>query len=385
MATSSGTRCTGLHPHQCKLKPHLTLLLAFCVQTKREADEVCAGLSRIHPCEALHGDIGQDMREKTLNRFREGRINVLVATDVAARGLDIPNVDLVVHFDLPQEAESFLHRSGRTGRAGRKGTAIALLGPEDTSKFQFILKSTKAKVEMVAPPGPEEVMRAASLQVANRLDKVDPAVVKFFEPAAERLLQVQDPHFSLAASLAALSGFTEVPKPRSLITQEEGVMTLRLMGKPGRLGSPGSVIACIGTVQSNAGDVVGRIRMLRDGGKEGAAFDVPSSASAQILAHAGLLASQGLTLDVPKTLPMEAALGNRSNERRNSGTGNTRGWDQRGRRNDRSSNWNRNEGRSSKSFNGNQRSGWSDDSYGRRETGRTGGGSKSRTWKDDAW
>ncbi|KAK9676522.1 hypothetical protein RND81_11G082600 [Saponaria officinalis] len=94
-------------------------------QTKRDADNLAHAMGRKnYKCEPLHGDIAQGQRERTLSRFREGDINILVATDVAARGLDIPNVDLIIHYELPSSSEIFVHRSGRTGRAGKKGTAI---------------------------------------------------------------------------------------------------------------------------------------------------------------------------------------------------------------------------------------------------------------------
>ncbi|KAL1307689.1 hypothetical protein HN51_049583 [Arachis hypogaea] len=102
-------------------------------QTKRDADRLTYGLAKTVQCEALHGDISQAQRERTLAGFRNGHFNVLVATDVASRGLDIPNVDLVIHFDLPNSSEIFVHRSGRTGRAGKKGTAI-LVYTEDQSR-----------------------------------------------------------------------------------------------------------------------------------------------------------------------------------------------------------------------------------------------------------
>ncbi|KAK9070842.1 hypothetical protein SSX86_009410 [Deinandra increscens subsp. villosa] len=111
-------------------------------QTKRDADRLAYALQKSFSCEALHGDISQHQRERTLAGFREGRINVLVATDVAARGLDVPNVDLVnisdslvicnlymenvIHYELPNSSEIFVHRSGRTGRAGKKGSAILM-------------------------------------------------------------------------------------------------------------------------------------------------------------------------------------------------------------------------------------------------------------------
>ncbi|KAK7320445.1 hypothetical protein VNO77_29922 [Canavalia gladiata] len=102
-------------------------------QTKRDADRLSYTMAKSVQCEALHGDISQAQREKTLSGFRNGHFSVLVATDVASRGLDIPNVDLVIHYDLPNNSEIFVHRSGRTGRAGKKGTAI-LVYTEDQSR-----------------------------------------------------------------------------------------------------------------------------------------------------------------------------------------------------------------------------------------------------------
>ncbi|KAI3736467.1 hypothetical protein L6452_16009 [Arctium lappa] len=95
-------------------------------QTKRDADRLSYAMQKHFTCEALHGDITQNQRERTLSGFRDGRFNVLVATDVAARGLDVPNVDLVIHYELPNDSEIFVHRSGRTGRAGKKGKAILI-------------------------------------------------------------------------------------------------------------------------------------------------------------------------------------------------------------------------------------------------------------------
>lgn len=80
----------------------------FCLQLR--ADEVCDAVGAVHPTVVLHGDISQGMRDRSLQQFRDGKVSVLVATDVAARGLDIPSVDLVVHYDVPQDNESFLHR-----------------------------------------------------------------------------------------------------------------------------------------------------------------------------------------------------------------------------------------------------------------------------------
>lgn len=106
-------------------------------ETKREADRLAYAMARHYRCEALHGDISQSQRERTLSGFRSGNFNILVATDVAARGLDVPNVDLVIHYALPNCSETFVHRSGRTGRAGKKGTAILIYTQEQARQVRI--------------------------------------------------------------------------------------------------------------------------------------------------------------------------------------------------------------------------------------------------------
>ncbi|XP_022750771.1 DEAD-box ATP-dependent RNA helicase 53, mitochondrial-like isoform X1 [Durio zibethinus] len=107
-------------------------------QTKRDADRLAYAMARNFKCEALHGDISQSQRERTLSGFRDGHFNILVATDVAARGLDIPSVDLIIHYELPNTSETFVHRTGRTGRAGRKGSAILIYTQEQSRAVRVI-------------------------------------------------------------------------------------------------------------------------------------------------------------------------------------------------------------------------------------------------------
>ncbi|XP_010532528.1 PREDICTED: DEAD-box ATP-dependent RNA helicase 53-like isoform X2 [Tarenaya hassleriana] len=107
-------------------------------QTKRDADRLAYAMGRSFKCEALHGDISQSQRERTLAGFRDGHFNILVATDVAARGLDIPSVDLVIHYELPNTTETFVHRTGRTGRAGKKGNAILIYTQEQARTVKMI-------------------------------------------------------------------------------------------------------------------------------------------------------------------------------------------------------------------------------------------------------
>ncbi|RWR88719.1 DEAD-box ATP-dependent RNA helicase 53-like protein [Cinnamomum micranthum f. kanehirae] len=119
-------------------------------QTKRDADRLAYGMGRSFMCEALHGDISQNQRERTLAGFRDGRFNILVATDVAARGLDVPNVDLVIHYELPSTSEIFVHRSGRTGRAGKKGSAILIYGENQTRDVRCIERDVGCKFKEVS-------------------------------------------------------------------------------------------------------------------------------------------------------------------------------------------------------------------------------------------
>lgn len=121
-------------------------------QTKRDADNLANALGRKnYRCEPLHGDISQSQRERTLKRFRDGDINILVATDVAARGLDIPNVDLIIHYELPTTSESFVHRSGRTGRAGKKGTAILMYTMDQSRAVKVIERDVGCKFKELNP------------------------------------------------------------------------------------------------------------------------------------------------------------------------------------------------------------------------------------------
>ncbi len=105
------------------------------------------------PAVAIHGNKSQAQRQKALDAFKSGRARILVATDVAARGLDIPNLPLVINHDLPMVAEDYVHRIGRTGRAGATGEALSLVSPEEGALLRDIQKMLKAEIEMVVVPG----------------------------------------------------------------------------------------------------------------------------------------------------------------------------------------------------------------------------------------
>ncbi|HET9845310.1 MAG TPA: DEAD/DEAH box helicase [Nitrospira sp.] len=143
--------------------------LVFC-RTRVEVDEVTQMLSaRGHRVEAIHGGMSQVQRDRVMQAFRTGRTELLVATDVAARGLDIPQVSHVINYDLPSSAEVYVHRIGRTGRAGREGMAITILDPREQRLLRSIEQHTKGKVVVTPVPSVADV-------VAKRLERTRGAV-----------------------------------------------------------------------------------------------------------------------------------------------------------------------------------------------------------------
>ena len=117
--------------------------------------------------EVMHGDIAQNQREVTLKRFKEKKFSCLVATDVAARGLDIPSVDLVIQVEPPKDAETYIHRSGRTARAGRSGTCITFYTLKQKDFIRLIENKAGIKMEKIGVPQPEQVIKATSKATAS--------------------------------------------------------------------------------------------------------------------------------------------------------------------------------------------------------------------------
>ncbi|KAK4389864.1 DEAD-box ATP-dependent RNA helicase 3, chloroplastic [Sesamum angolense] len=144
----------------------------FFTQTKWDADEVWLALTNCIASEALHGDISQQQRGLMLNGFRQGKFRVLVVTDVAARGLDISNVDIVVHYELPNDPETFVHRSGRTGRAGKVGTAVPMFTSSQRLTVKSLGRGVGCKIEFISPPSVKEVLESSAEQVVATLSAV---------------------------------------------------------------------------------------------------------------------------------------------------------------------------------------------------------------------
>jgi ATP-dependent RNA helicase DeaD len=138
---------------------NINLSVVFC-NTKRMVDEITEGLiARGIAADALHGDLSQAQRDKVMGKFRKGHCKVLVATDVAARGIDVENVEAVFNFDLPLDEEYYVHRIGRTGRAGKSGKAISFVtGRRDSFKMKDLERYTKATITKMSPPSAAELI-----------------------------------------------------------------------------------------------------------------------------------------------------------------------------------------------------------------------------------
>lgn len=146
--------------------------IVFC-RTKTDVNGVVGRLNdRGYDAEGLHGDIGQNYREITLKRFKSRKINILVATDVAARGIDVNDLTHVVNYAIPQEAESYVHRIGRTGRAGKEGTAITLITPQEYRRILQIQRIVKTEIRKEQVPEVKDVIQAKKFQIQKDVDDI---------------------------------------------------------------------------------------------------------------------------------------------------------------------------------------------------------------------
>jgi len=142
-------------------------------RTKIDADSIAGKLNdRGYDSDALHGDLSQGQREKILNKFKKRNITILVATDVAARGIDVQDLTHVINYALPQDPESYVHRIGRTGRAGKEGTAITFITPEEYRKLQYIKKTTKTDIRKAKLPKVQDVIETKKARIQADLAQI---------------------------------------------------------------------------------------------------------------------------------------------------------------------------------------------------------------------
>ncbi len=177
-------------------------------RTKRRVDELSEALQkRGYSVEGLHGDLSQNQRDNVMRKFREGHIDVLVATDVAARGLDVSGVTHVINFDMPQDPESYVHRIGRTGRAGREGTAWTFVTPREIDHLHLIEKVTRHKITKKPLPSIAEAIEGKQKITAERIIEVlQSEQHNEFKGVAIQLLEQYDSVNLVSAALKILTG-----------------------------------------------------------------------------------------------------------------------------------------------------------------------------------
>lgn len=187
------------------------LSLVFC-NTKKKVDEVVSSLqARGYSADALHGDMNQSQRDRVMAKFRSGSIELLIATDVAARGIDVDDIDMVFNFDVPKDDEDYVHRIGRTGRAGRTGKAYTFVSGKDIYKLRDIQRYTKVNIKRVSVPSLEDV---ENIKTTMLLEKVKETLK---DKGAEKYVQtveslISDDITSLDVAAALLKMFFDNEK-----------------------------------------------------------------------------------------------------------------------------------------------------------------------------
>lgn len=176
-------------------------------RTKRRVDEIFAALlNRGYTAEALHGDLTQARRDTVMRNFRNGTTEILVATDVAARGLDIGSVTHVYNFDIPQDPESYVHRIGRTGRLGKPGIAVTLVAHRERDQLELIERTIKRKIVHRPVPTITEALKGQQLLVADRLlQLIEEGEHLRYQDSARELLENKNALPLLAAALKMLT------------------------------------------------------------------------------------------------------------------------------------------------------------------------------------
>jgi ATP-dependent RNA helicase DeaD len=249
--------------------PHL--LIIFC-NTKRRTEELAGKVkARGYRAEELHGDLKQSQRDRVMGGFRKGNIEILIATDVAARGIDVEDVDMVINYDVPQDVEYYVHRIGRTGRAGKSGRAITFVAPKDFTKLREIQHYAKIQIPRIPIPTQGDV---AETRTRTMLEKVRETInaggmetyIRIIEKETEGDLSTID----IAAALLKLQmehGTEDVPEKREEVdfadTGAEPGMVRFFLGV-GRIHkvAPKDIVGAIAGETGIPGKAIGAIRIL---------------------------------------------------------------------------------------------------------------------------
>jgi len=299
-------------PHRGKLDALTRLLdlespssaIVFC-RTKREVDELGETLqARGYTAVAIHGDVNQTQRERLLRTFRDGRAELLIATEVAARGLDIPDVTHVFNYDIPDDADAYVHRVGRTGRMGKTGDAITFVTPREMRQLRFIEKQIRKNLTPLRIPTSADIAaRKRELFQEALTEAITAGVPEGFTHLAEELAQAQDPLVVAAAAMQLASeasggrwdGMALAPTPPSDGTAVQEGMTRLFVDAGRRMGvRPQDIVGCFTAEADIPGVAIGTIDLFDDF----AFVEVEPQAAQMILAVAGNLALRGNPVNV---------------------------------------------------------------------------------------
>ncbi len=307
----------------------ITSALIF-VRTRAGTGELASELTvRGFPAEALNGDLSQETREQVLERFRRNQSTVLVATDVAARGLDIDGISHVFNYDLPSDAEVYVHRVGRTGRAGKTGIAISLVTPQERWYLRKIESFARQEITLAVLPtvADIEARREAQLQEKllmwlrrGRFTRERPIITQLVEAghdpldiaaAALRVARSEDkqrpiapvaevveprPRTRTRESTPRAPRSTEHSPRRARGAQEEGMVRLTLSAGRAHGIRPNDVVGTIAFYADIPGHTIGAIRIQEDH----TFVDVPQQFVAQVLARAGSYRIRRLPVDLAR-------------------------------------------------------------------------------------
>lgn len=208
--------------------------IIFC-STKVMVDDLTeALLARGYAADKIHGDVAQTQRERVIERFRQKQIEFLIATDVAARGLDIDDVEVVFNYDLPHDGEDYVHRIGRTGRAGREGRAITFVAGREIYRMQNIVRYTKAQIRRMRVPTIEEVQQQKDNLFFNHLrDTLEAGAYRRYDDLVDRLLEQQYSPTDIASALIDyIKGGAGADAPRGEEADEAPVARPKTISEP---------------------------------------------------------------------------------------------------------------------------------------------------------
>lgn len=208
-----------------------SISLVFC-NTKKRVDEVAMSLqARGYTAEALHGDMRQNERDAVMAKFRNGDISVLVATDVAARGVDVENIEAVFNYDIPNDEEYYVHRIGRTGRAGRMGVAYTFVSGRELFKLKDIQRFTKKKIKLYDPPTLFDIEESRMGRLLKKVvdtieDNNYSEYATYIEQIAEEINESHDVNLTtldIAAALLKMVSKQTAEKKRPMAIQKQSI------------------------------------------------------------------------------------------------------------------------------------------------------------------